>query len=173
MLTEALIAVASVAVIFLIIMFLNKKKKAEQHYDEMQEKIRADGYRIAYVTTLVVMSVFILFVYLSQIQLQAYQLGAILIVIAMSGIMVFGIYCIIHDSFFFIGQDWKQYFIVCLVVALANGIPFVSGLVKSFGTDGGQFDYTVITNGFMLIMFLSYAVAIGIKMTGGARGSEE
>ena len=45
---NVLIPILALAVIILLILFISKSRKDGRHYDEMQEHIRATGYKISY-----------------------------------------------------------------------------------------------------------------------------
>ncbi len=129
---ERLLYLAGYLVIFGIIIFLKRRLKTSEHYDEMQLQIRADAYKYAYGTTVVLLAGLILMVVIDSEAVPSYILSGVLLIILLAGVLVFGVYCIRHDSFFFIGQDWRRYFGLCIVVDAINLFTLVQNTIKLF-----------------------------------------
>lgn|GEM_PF-1854408 len=130
---ERLILIVTYVLLFGLIYFLRKKLKKSEHYDEMQLQIRADAYKYAYGTTVVLLAGLILTVSIDSAAVPSYLLVGVLIIIMLAGVLVFGVYCIKHDSFFFIGQDWRRYFWLCIAVDSINLFTLVTNLFALSG----------------------------------------
>ncbi len=154
----------------LVIAFISRKRRANHHFDEMQEKIRAEGYKIAYLTIIILLCGIICVDSVLGAVFPKYFLGGLLMIVVVISIAVWGIYCIAHDSFFFLGQDWRNYFSICLIAGAVNLASFVMGLMSWFDEKVHTQSLTEMiftktsTSGTMAITFLALAAAIGVKM---------
>ncbi|MCR5792052.1 MAG: hypothetical protein K6G65_02675 [Lachnospiraceae bacterium] len=132
--------------IFTIIFIKQKKFDAGKHYDEMQLKIRGDGYRLSYFVTVMCM-VALSFGYemgLERFVSPAFGIFATL----MLGIVIFPIYCIVKEVFFPLGQKGRYYIVLCAIVVVINGGVGVMHIM----------DGTVIQNGKLVFEYGSNLV---------------
>lgn len=166
-----------VAVIALLIRY--RSKDGNKQYDEMQLRTRAEAYKIAFFTVLILLVGIIFYDVAARKPLPQYMLGGILIVVVMISFLVFAVYSIWHDAFFYIGQSWKSYFGVCIGVGLIQMISFISTVARYF--DGREHEENfwnlliskTATSATMTITFLTLAVVIFIKQRKENRISED
>jgi hypothetical protein len=176
---ETIILLSIYVALVIVLGFIIKRRRKTYHFDEMQERIRAKGYKIAYFTTLILLCGLIVADTSMGMEIPPYALSGLIIVVVMVSFLVWGIYCIIHDSFFFLGQNWRDYFIVCLIVGFVQGIALVSGLmgwIKEEVHTQSFFEMIftkVSTSGVMAITFLTLAAVVGIKMLSNRNAVEE
>lgn len=179
MIGNAIFLVIIYLVIAAALVVISKKRKKDYHFDEMQEQIRAEGYKIAYITTLFLLCGIIVIDTSIGRELPEYMIGGLLLVVVMISFLVWGIYCIVHNSFFMLGQNWNSYFSICLIVGVVNIISFVSGIIgwtkEEHHTQSLiEMIFTkVSTSGVMAITFLTLAAVVGIKMLSNRNAVEE
>ncbi len=167
------VAIAAVLVV------ISRKRKKEYHFDEMQEQIRAEGYKIAYMTTLFLLCGIIVVDSAIGSAIPEYILGGLLMAVVMISFLVWGIYCIVHNSFFMLGQNWNSYFSICLIVGAVNIISFASGILgwtkEEVHTQSliEMILTKVSTSGVMAITFLTLAAVVGVKMLTEKNTGEE
>ncbi|MCR5657508.1 MAG: hypothetical protein K6G06_08600 [Butyrivibrio sp.] len=168
-----------VIVVVLSILIRHKSKSQNQQYDEMQLKNRAEAYKRAFFTMIVLLVGIIVFDTCSPLDLPQYALSGILIIVVMLSFLVFATYSIWNDAFFYIGQNWKGYFSVCIAVGLVQCIDFVSTLIRYFnGKEYAQNVWHLIiskasTSCVMTLTFFTLAVVILVKQLRENRISEE
>ena len=105
--------------------FLISKKNSTRkntHFDEMQLKIRGNGYKIGFFVTLAALFVFALLFELSDTFGSGIDPSFCIWTAGFAGIVSFVVYCIFKDAFYSIGQNRKYYIIICFLVILTNGI---------------------------------------------------
>ena len=166
------IPVLIVAVLAALIAFVKSGAKRTKHYDEMQLKIRADGYRLGYlVTVLAVFAVIFLseFGVLDGFVSPTFAVEAAL----MLGITVFAVYCILHDAFFSVGDRGGVYIGLCVLIVLTNGAMAVSRFL-----DGSILENGIVTFGsggstVMTLTFLAVLTALFVKKAQLKREAEE
>ncbi|WP_026524947.1 MULTISPECIES: DUF6442 family protein [unclassified Butyrivibrio] len=175
---EKILALAIYVVIVVVLWVIVKKRKKDTNFDEMQEKVRAEGYKIAFFSVLAMLTGIIIYDVIAGEALPQYVLSGLLIVVVMLSFTIWGIYCIRHDSFFGIGQDWKTYLCICIVVGAIHCSSFVSEFVRIISTEHDEafmhlFFAKAASSAAMTVTFLSMAVAIAIKMIASKKESED
>ena len=126
--TESIILILFylVIVVVLSILIRHKSKSQNHQYDEMQLKNRAEAYKRAFFTMIILLVGIIIFDTCSPLSLPQYALSGILIIVVMLSFLVFATFSIWNDAFFYIGQNWKGYFITCIVVGRVKLLHFSS-----------------------------------------------
>lgn len=156
-----------------------RSNHSSQHFDEMQERLRADGYKRAYFSLIATIGGICIYNTVSDQTIPNFILSSILIASLMISLMVFGLYCIKNDSFFFIGQNWKAYFGLCLIVGvvhIVNAVSVIAPLAKTTEHSGVLFEgyiSRIISSGFMAITFFTLAIAIAVKMFWNSNSKED
>ena len=119
-------AAAAVVIILVILTFArSKKSKKEPHYDEMQIRIRATGYKIGFFVTLIGVFLLAFLTEMSDAFSRAVPPVFGMAAVGFAGIVVFAVYCIFKDAFYSIGQNRKSYVILCAVIVVMNGAGIV------------------------------------------------
>ncbi|SEL69835.1 hypothetical protein SAMN04487770_11550 [Butyrivibrio sp. ob235] len=176
---ESWILVIMYLIIVAVIAVIARKKKKNQQYDEMQQSIRAEAFKRAYFTTVILLVGIIIYDTCAGAPLPQYVLSGLLIVVVMASFLIFAIYCVLHDSFFFMGQSWRSYFGVSIGIGVIQLISFVSTLLRWFREDriNDSFAYLFFSklssSAMMALTFLTLAVVIGVKSLRDGRTSEE
>ena len=179
--TESIILLIIYVAIVAALAFLIRRKTKNQkvQYDELQLKTRAEAYKRAFFTMIILLVGIIIFDTCSPLSLPQYALSGILIIVVMLSFLVFATFSICNDAFFYIGQNWKGYFITCIVVGSVQLIDFISTLVRYFnGKEHAQNIWYMIiskasTSCTMTITFFTLAVVIVIKQLRDSKISEE
>ena len=179
--TESIILLIIYVVIVAVLAFLIRRKTKNQkvQYDELQLKTRAEAYKLAFFTMIILLCGIIVFDTCSPLSLPQYALSGILIIVVMLSFLVFATYSVWNDAFFYIGQNWKGYFTTCIIVGLVQCIGFVSTLVRYFnGKEYAQNVWHLIiskasTSAVMTLTFFTLAVVILVKQLRENRISEE
>lgn len=176
---ESIILLIFYAVIVAVLAFIIKRRKKNEQYDEMQLINRAEAYKIAFFTMIILLCGIILYDTCMGTALPQFVLSGVLIIIVMSGFLVFAVYSIWHDAFFYLGQSWKTYFGICIGVGIIHLVDFISSITRI--TDGNaheeNFWFLAIsklsTSCMMAVTFLTLAVVIGIKQIKESKISED
>lgn len=179
--TESVILILIYLVLFVAVALIirHRTKNQNTQYDEMQLKNRAEAYKRAFFTIIALLCGIIVFDTCSPVNLPQYALSGILIIVVMLSFLVFATYSVWNDAFFYIGQSWKGYFSICIVVGAVQLIDFISTLVRYFnGKDHTQnIWYFIIskasTSCTMAITFFTLAVVIAVKQLRDKKTSEE
>lgn len=173
---EKIIIGITYLLLFGVIYLLKKKLNKTEHYDEMQLQIRADAYKYAYGTTVVLLAGLIFMVVVDEAAVPSFILSGVLIIIMLSGVLVFGVYCIRHDSFFFIGQDWRRYFWLCIAVDSINLFTLVTNLFDLSGEmepmERQELIANIITETGIVVFFTVIIVMIVTKMISDKKDAE-
>ena len=158
------------AVLFLAIVIWSSMKRAgkKQHYDEMQLKIRADGYRLGYFVTIALLLVLLMVLDSNLITFVSPSFA--IFVVMMIGIVTSVVYCIFKGAFFQIGQNGTYYIALCAFIGLLN-----TGMGILRILDGSLFENGVITfaSGASFICGLSFVIIlIALAIKKASMGSE-
>ncbi len=165
--------IALFTVLFLAIAVWSAMRQAgkKQHYDEMQLKIRADGYRLGYFVTIALLLV--LLPVLDSDLIQFISPSFAVYVVMMVGIVSSVVYCIFKGAFFQIGQNGTYYIVFCAFIGLLN-----TGMGILRIADGSLYENGVITfaSGASFICGLSFVVVLAAlvikKISMGSEVSE-
>ncbi len=139
-LSDVLVPVIAVIIIIAVIFLFNKKSdQSGQHYDEMQLKYRAQGYKIGFFVTLG--GIFLL-VFLTDVVdsfRDVIPLSFCMAAVGFAGLVSFVVYCIFKDAFYSIGQKRRSYIILCILIIVLNGLGAVRNMQEktlSFANNG-------------------------------------
>ena len=176
---ESIILLILYAVIVTILAFIIKRRHKTEQYDEMQLKNRAEAYKIAFFTMIILLCGIIIYDTCMGTAIPQFVLSGLLIVVVMFSFLVFAVYSIWHDAFFYLGQSWKTYFGICIGVGIIQLVDFISAISRI--TDGNTYEENfwflilskVSTSAMMTVTFLTLAVVIGIKQIKENRVSED
>ncbi len=176
---ESLILLIIYAVVVIAVAFLIKRRHKKEQYDEMQLRNRAEAYKRAFFTMIILLCGIIVYDTCAGTALPQYFLSGLLIIVVMASFLVFAVYSIWHDAFFYLGQSWRSYFGICIGIGIIHLIDFIS--IISRITSGNEheagFWHLVIskvsTSAMMTITFLTLAVVIGVKQLRESKLSEE
>lgn len=149
------------------IMFLVNKNstRRDTHYDEMQLKIRATGYKIGFFVTLI--GIFI-FGFLIEI---VPNFGSIIspsfcmMAVGFVGIVTFAVYCIFKDVFYAIGQNRKGYILICILVIVANGIGAVGHIMDGDLLENGRVTFSACGGLLCAAGFFVILISLIVKET--------
>ncbi len=155
--------------VFLVVKKEKTVNNEHGHFDEMQEKIRSDAFKIGYFVTIMCM-VFLIFM-MELIDIQKWvEYSFALLVVMMIGIVVFAVYCIYKEAFFKIGVSGTSYIYLCIAVCFSNGgvaiMRFNEGSLCKNGVitfDGGS---SLVTG----VSFFIILVALLLKKANVSKG---
>ncbi len=158
---DFIIGIGIVALLVLLIWLIKRKSAQSQHYDEMQLKIRADGYRLGFFVTLFLIVAAILAV---ECGLDQYIASSLVMFTAlMAGIVSFAVYCVMKEAFFSIGDKGGFYIVICLIIVLLDGGLSVSRIVDGSFWEGGAVSFPHGAGLVCALAFLVLLVALLIK----------
>ena len=150
-----------VVIVMVVLLFVRKMKPAEGHYDELQLKNRAEGYKIGFFVTAAATLVLILLSeafngFFDNIEPSAAFLAALMV-----GIVTYAVYCIAKEAFFYVNDKGAAYMILCAAICAANVVPAVRSVKLMAGGAGFTFEYG--SNLIMEASFLIILAAIAVK----------
>ena len=160
---NVLIPILALAVIILLILFISKSRKDGRHYDEMQEHIRATGYKISYFVTLIGLTLLCILMETIPAFSRVISPTFGMFTVLMAGIVTFVIYCIFHDSFLSIGQNIKSYMVLCIVIIVCNGIGCARQISEKSFLEDGQLTFSGASNLVCALSFLVILIALVIR----------
>lgn len=166
---ESLILLMFYAVIVIGLAFIIKRRHKKEQYDEMQLQNRAEAYKIAFFTAIIQLCGIIVYDSCAGTVLPQYVLSGLLIIVVMTSFLVFAVYSIWHDAFFYLGQSWKNYFGICIGIGIIQLIDFIMAMTRITNRNEHELSFwhlaisKVSTSGMMAVTFLTVAVVIGIK----------
>jgi len=139
---------------------LNTDNAAKTKYDERQQLVRGNAYRIAF-WSLVVFVIIYAMIDSTNIVLPCVNTVAIFFIIFLA-ILIHTIYCIFNDGYFGINNKPKSYYILFLIIGLLNlAIGVLNTIEGNLYTDG-KLDLPVV-NYMAGIVFVILGIAIVIK----------
>ena len=161
---ELIIPVAAFVVIFILILALSKSKGGkETHYDEMQLKFRAAGYKTGFFVTLAGIMVYIVLSELSDGFNNAVGSTFAMYAVAMAGIVAFAVYCISKDAFYSIGQNKRYYMILCVCVIVTNAVGAAGEIAGGTIPAEGRLTFSNSANFVTMAGFLIILIALAVK----------
>ena len=152
--------------------FLTRKgRKKECEYDEMQLKIRAKGYQIGFFTALllILLLIFVFEMNLLTFATPGFAAYAILII----SVVVFAIYCILHDAFLSISGNAKSYLGIFSLVVLVEGFVTVRYAIQGELFENGQLTFGGGAPALMFVCFLAILITLIVKTVRNRKGAEE
>ena len=169
---NTLVPILLVAVLCAVIALVSSGARRTKHYDEMQLKIRADGYRLGYTVTLIALFAAIFlgeFGVLDGVMTQAFADYAAL----MLGIAVFAVYCIWHEAFFSVSDKSGAYIVLCVLIVLLDGFSAVSRIMDGSVRENGVVTFESGNSTLMTLLFLAILIALLVKRAQLKREDEE
>lgn len=151
----AIIILAGV-VAFIIGLVTGKLSKKKAHYDEMQLKIRGEGYKVAFYVTIIML---LIMACLGEMNISlGISLSACMFIICMIGILTFIVYCIVNDAYFMVGENAKGYMTLIMLVVVINASCVVMRLIDGTMFENGQFVFE--NGGANLLCTLLFGVVL-------------
>lgn len=154
-------------VIFLITVFVRRKLNiSDEHYDERQILARGKGYKISFLTVILLNIFYACFFYGLTKDVVSPQL--VFMGIAFVGILVYSIYCIFKDAYIQVGQKIGRWVILLIFVIIANVAAAFTGSERGFNVDGFATGSSI--NILIAITFTIELIAVAIKFFIDKRG---
>lgn len=164
---EILTTVAVFLVLFLIIMIIRKKLTGNnEHYDERQILVRGKGYKISFMTTILLNVFYAVFFYGPTKDIVSPQF--VVITIALIGIAIYAIYCIFNDAYLQVGQKVGTWMTLIAFVIACNLLAFFANSTKGFTEDGLATGSSI--NLMLAVLFGAILVSFLIKRFMEKRG---
>lgn len=165
-----IVGLAFTFAILLISFFLRKKNHAgDEHYDERQILIRGKGYKISFMTVVVINAFYSLFFYGITKEFVSPQF--VVLASAYIGIVVYTLYCIFNDAYLQVGQKAKTWIIVLLIVTISNAYCAIVSLDRGFNDAGFATSFSL--NTLFAVSFAVVLAGIAIKYFLDKRGAAD
>lgn len=148
-----------------LIIYLSSKNR---HYDEMQQKIRAEGYKLGYTVTIILLIILMCFIEYAPGHLITPSFG--IFAVLMAGIVTFTVYSILKDSFFSIGERSTYYMIVCAIISVVNAITAFKYISNGTFLENGVVTFDHGGNLICALGFMAVFVALFIKKVNDRKG---
>ncbi len=150
---------------------LLRKSRKTSEYDEMQLKIRARGYRIGFYTALILLAALILFSEMNLLTLvtPGFAAGAVLMVT----VVVFAVYCIVHDAFVDFRGNAKSQIGIYTAIVILDGITTIRYLVSGELPANGKLTFGNGSPALMFAGFLVILVTLIVKTLRNRKEAEE
>ena len=151
----------------LVMVFLERRlSKCDEHYDERQILARGKGYKISFLTVILLNIFYACFFYGLTKDIVSPQL--VFMGIAFVGILVYSIYCIFKDAYVQVGQKIGRWVILLIFVIIANVAAAFTGSERGFNVDGFATGSSI--NILIAITFTIELIAVAIKFFIDKRG---
>jgi len=157
--------VVLVALILLCVaIYVASRRQAKDEFDERQLRVRADAYRIGFLSMFVsVIAMMILFSWkpwVERVDTMVTLIGTVMI-----AFLVFAVYCITHDAFFRRKEKPQSYLGICIAAMLCN-LGVVIRYLKEDGTlfVDGKATMTPFGNAMMAGVFFVVSIVLVIKI---------
>ena len=154
------VVLVGLVVLGIIMSFADRK----QNYDERQLLVRANAYRIGFIT-MIVSTLAVMFLqswdkWNSRVDNAFGLLAALLF-----SLTVFGVYCVLHDAYLTRRENPKASFLLCCGIVIMN----VGALLSNLSKDGsifvdGKLTFSPGGNLLCAVMFGVFTLALAIKM---------
>ncbi len=169
---STLLPLALMVVLMVVILMLTKQKRQTSGYDEMQLKIRARGYKIGFFTALCLLAVVSLLAETGTL-LSAVTPGFAAFAVLIVSVVVFSIYCILHDAFVAISGNARSFLVIASLVVLVNGFGAVRHLTGGTMLEEGRLGFSGGSNLLMFLGFLTILITLIIKTVRNRKEAEE
>ena len=157
--------------VMIALWILNRKKRNAsgiKEFDEMQTVIRGRGYRIGFLTAVILLAVMIL---LSELDaLTGVTAGFAFFAVLIISVTTFGVYCIAHDAFLGIREKPKRTMILFLIIVIGDGAVSVIDLISGKMTENGRLSFS---GGSSVLMFAAFLILLITMIVKTARGRKE
>ena len=109
-------------IVFLIFLFLSIKSRKENkaHYDERQQLVRGEGFKISFLAVTFINLIYSLGGYDFLENIISPQL--VIMINTCIGILIYTVYCIFNDAYMQVGQKTKKWVILICFVIWCNGL---------------------------------------------------
>lgn len=162
MTSDVFFPIGIMAGLMLGIWALSRKAAQTRHYDEMQLKIRANGYKLGFFTVLALLA---LLMVLSETGLSSVVSPSLaLFAVLMAGVITFAVYCILHEAFLSVGNQGKSYLAVFTIVIACNAAVAVVRLLNGEIMENGLVTLDFGAPALVCVGFLAALIALLIKM---------
>lgn len=163
------VGIAIYVVLFVVILIVYRKfKKDGEHYDERQNLARGKGYKLSFMTILLLNFFYSFFVYGLTKDFLSPQLAVI--AIGFIGIAVYTIYCIFTDAYLAVGQKPWRWTLLILFVIAGNTYAAIRGSERGLIING--FATGASLNILIAITFSLILVAVIIKYFIDKKGAD-
>ncbi|MCR4902105.1 MAG: hypothetical protein K6A23_04540 [Butyrivibrio sp.] len=157
-----IVGIVVFVVVFLVAWIIGKKvlRKGTEHYDERQILIRGKGYKISFMTTILINIFYSCFLYDLTKEIVSPQL--VVLGTAFLGVAVYSIYCIFNDAYVEVGQNITKWLALVVFVIAANVVAAISNMDRGFKSTGIVTGYDI--NILVAVVFSVILVAMLIKL---------
>ncbi len=100
-----------------IMIIINKNRRLRTEYDEMQKKVRGEGYCIAFYTVMIIEGILCFLTTAIEIPMEPIVLHFMVIFV---GVLVQAGYCIWHDAYVGLNTRLGRYILIMTLVSLFN-----------------------------------------------------
>lgn len=155
-----IVGFAFIVAMFVLSLVLKKKyHKGDEYYDERQILVRGKGYKISFMTVVVINVLYSLFLYGITKEFVSSQF--VILASAYIGIVVYTLYCIFNDAYLQVGQKYKSWVIILLVVTIGNAYCVITNPDRVFNEDGfaTSFSYNLL----FAVSFAIILIGVAIK----------
>ena len=155
-------SIITAAVVYFIIMKVTGSKGLKgTTFDERQEQARGKAYKYGFYTMLIgILALMII----EELEISMpLSTGLLLFIIAMTGVVVYAVYSIMHDAYFGLNTKWRTYLIVLILVVACNVAGGAYNLIDFSKTGGEVLDLTHGANICVAIGFVPLLIAIATK----------
>ncbi len=125
---------AAFIITLIAIILIRKFKGGYEHYDERQILARGKGYKISFMTVLLLSFFYAFFLYGVTKDIVSPQF--VIIAIAMTGVMVYAVYCIFNDAYVQVGQNKKNWAVIFPLVIICNLLGALGNRDEGFSVNG-------------------------------------
>ncbi len=138
-----------------------KNRNKESEYDEMQQKIRAGGYRIGFFTSLFLMLVVILLYEMNLLTpvTPGFAVYAALIL----SVTVFAVYCILRDAFLSVRGKAGSYLVIFGLITAVESIVTIRYLAEGKMIMDGKLSFAGGAPALMAVCFLTILATLVVK----------
>ena len=166
-----MVSIIVVAIVIALVGLAVKKKLGRNscQYDERQKLVRGKGYQISFMTVLLLNIFYACFFYGLTKDIISPQL--VVMTIAFIGIMIYCVYCIFHDAYLQVGQNYGygKWAALTTLVILVNGIAAFSNRGQGFIINGFATGFSM--NLMIALTFLVVLLSIIIKAAMDRKGA--
>ncbi len=159
---STLIPLALMVVLMAVVLMMTRQKRQTSGYDEMQLKIRARGYKIGFFTALCLLAVVSLLSETGTL-LSAVTPGFAAFAVLIVSVVVFSVYCILHDAFVAIRGNARSFLLIASMVVLVNGFSAVRHLINGTMLEEGRLGFSGGSNLLMFLGFLTILITLILK----------
>lgn len=150
--------------------YANTDKKIKTEYDERQQIIRNNGYRLGFYTILTVQVVLIILA-MGGLELPMVTYAQHFVSI-MAGATVLGVYCILKDVYWGLNNNIMRYTVLFIFTIILNCIPIVGAAKTGTLIVDGRMGMASL-NIQVMIMLTAIVITLLIKKFTGGSGKEE